>query len=43
MTTSNGKSIVVVDDEPDIVNLIKQSLQKNGLKVSVFTDPVMAL
>jgi two-component SAPR family response regulator len=35
--------ILVVDDEYDIVNLIKQSLQKNGRKVSSFTDPVMAL
>ena len=32
-----------MDDENDIVNLIKQSLQINGLKVSAFTDPVMAL
>ena len=41
---SNSKeSVLVVDDEPDIVNLIKQSLQKNGLEVSAFTDPVMAL
>jgi DNA-binding NtrC family response regulator len=39
----NNKSILVVDDEHDIVNLIKQSLQLNGLKVSAFTDPVMAL
>jgi DNA-binding NtrC family response regulator len=39
----NNKSILVVDDEHDIVNLIKQSLQINGLKVSAFTDPVMAL
>jgi DNA-binding NtrC family response regulator len=41
---SNGKeSVLVVDDEPDIVNLIKRSLQKKGMKVSAFTDPVMAL
>jgi len=41
---SNGKeSVLVVDDEPDIVNLIKQSLHKKGMKVSAFTDPVMAL
>lgn len=39
----NKATILVVDDEPDIVNLIKQSLQINGLKASVFTDPVMAL
>ena len=40
---SNNKSILVVDDEHDIVNLVKQSLQINGQKVSAFTDPVMAL
>ena len=40
---SHNKSILVVDDEHDIVNLTKQSLQRNGLKVSAFTDPVMAL
>jgi DNA-binding NtrC family response regulator len=42
-SSNNNKSILVVDDENDIVNLIKQSLQINGLKVSAFTDPVMAL
>ena len=42
-SSNNNKSILVVDDEHDIVNLIKQSLQINGLKVSAFTDPVMAL
>ena len=42
-SSNNNKSILVVDDENDIVNLIKQSLQINWLKVSAFTDPVMAL
>ena len=42
-SNNNNKSVLVVDDEHDIVNLIKQSLQINGLKVSLFTDPVMAL
>ena len=41
--SNNNKSVLVVDDEHDIVNLIKQSLQTNGQKVSAFTDPVMAL
>jgi DNA-binding NtrC family response regulator len=36
-------SILVVDDDPDISTLIKQSLTKNGFKVSAFTDPIMAL
>ena len=41
--SDNNKSVLVVDDEPDLVNLIKQSLRINGLKVSPFTDPVVAL
>jgi two-component system response regulator (stage 0 sporulation protein F) len=40
---NNNKFILVVDDEYDVANLVKQSLQKNGTKVSVFTDPVIAL
>jgi DNA-binding NtrC family response regulator len=44
MVTSNGKSIVVVDDERDIVNQIKRSLEAmGGLKVYTFTDPFAAL
>ncbi|HJT48230.1 MAG TPA: response regulator [Nitrososphaeraceae archaeon] len=42
-SNSNNKSVLVVDDEPDIVDLINESLQKSGQKVSVFTDPTMAL
>ena len=41
--SNNDKSIVIVDDEYDVANLIKQSLQMNRRKVYVFTDPVMAL
>jgi hypothetical protein len=37
MITSNSKSIVVVDDEHDIVNQIKRSLEAmDGLKVYVY-------
>jgi DNA-binding NtrC family response regulator len=44
MTTSNSKSIIVVDDERDIVNQIKRSLEAmDGLKVYTFTDPFAAL
>jgi CheY-like chemotaxis protein len=41
--SNNDKSILIVDDEYDVANLIKQSLQMNRRKVSVFTDRVMAL
>jgi len=44
MITSNSKSIVVVDDERDIVNQIKRSLEAmDELKVYTFTDPFAAL
>ena len=38
-----NKSILVVDDEFDIVNLIKQALQKQGFTTYAFTDPLLAL
>jgi DNA-binding NtrC family response regulator len=41
--TLNHKSILVLDDEFDIVALIKQSLQRAGLHVYAFTDPLLAL
>jgi DNA-binding response OmpR family regulator len=37
------KSILVLDDEPDILTIIKMHLQKSGFAVQVFTDPVLAL
>jgi len=40
---NKNKSILVVDDELDIVSIIEHSLQDLGFRVSAFTDPVMAL
>jgi DNA-binding NtrC family response regulator len=40
---SVNKSILVVDDEFDIVNIIKQVLQKQGFTTYAFTDPLLAL
>src|SRR5919198_3444943 len=40
---STTKSILAVDDEYDIVNLIKQTLEVNGFKVCTFTDALAAL
>lgn len=37
------KSILIVDDEFDIVTLIKASLQKHGFSTLAFTDPLLAL
>jgi DNA-binding NtrC family response regulator len=39
----NSQSILVVDDELDIVESIKLWLQKRGLEVQGFTDPILAL
>ena len=39
----NNKYILAVDDDPNIVKLIEQALHRQGLKVSAFTEPVMAL
>lgn len=40
---SSQNSILVVDDELDIVTLIKRSLQNHGFNTLDFTDPLMAL
>jgi DNA-binding NtrC family response regulator len=37
------KYVLAVDDDPDIVKLIEQALHRQGLKLSAFTDPIMAL
>ena len=40
---NNDKFIMVLDDDLDLVNLIKTGLQKNGYNVFAFTDPPLAL
>ena len=37
------RSILVIDDEFDIVNPIKRSLQRQGFNAYGFTDPLLAL
>ena len=39
----NSKFILALDDEFDIVTLVKQGLQKYGFNIFAFTDPLMAL
>ena len=41
--TLNKYSIVIVDDDPDLVDLFKEILKKNGYKVRGFTHPIIAL
>jgi two-component system, OmpR family, response regulator ChvI len=43
LLSNNSQSILIVDDEFDIVESIKLWLQKSGLDVQGFTDPVLAL
>jgi CheY-like chemotaxis protein len=38
-----NRSVLVLDDEFDIINLIKQPLSRIGLHVYAFTDPFLAL
>ena len=40
--TLNGTMILAIDDEFDIVNIIKVGLQKYGLNAFGFTDPHLA-
>jgi DNA-binding NtrC family response regulator len=36
------KSIAIVDDDPDLLNLFSEALQMSGYNVSSFTDPSLA-
>jgi two-component system, response regulator, stage 0 sporulation protein F len=40
---NNNRSILVLDDESDIVRIVERFLQGLGFRVSAFTDPVVAL
>ena len=37
------KSILILDDEFDIVSVLKQGIDKRGFRVFAFTDPYLAL
>ena len=41
--TVSHNRILVVDDDPDIATLFKISLERVGLAVDVFNDPLLAL
>jgi two-component system, OmpR family, response regulator ChvI len=47
MTNNNedkkNKSILLVDDEPDITKLVRMVLEINGFVVDAYTDPTVAL
>jgi CheY-like chemotaxis protein len=42
-TNNSNRSILVLDDESDIVRIVERFLQGLGFRVSAFTDPVVAL
>jgi two-component system, OmpR family, response regulator ChvI len=35
--------VLLVDDEPDILYLVKTGLERNGFEVDAYTDPLLAL
>ena len=39
---ASAKTIAIIDDEVDLVNLFQEALEKNGFKVCAFTDPIQA-
>ena len=39
---ATAKTIAIIDDEVDLVNLFQEALEKNGFKVCAFTDPIQA-
>ena len=41
--TVQGKRILIIDDDKDIINLFKTILEYDGYKVDAFTDPIDAL
>ena len=40
---NNGYKILILDDEPIVVERLKPALEKEGHEVEVFTDPLQAL
>jgi two-component system, OmpR family, response regulator ChvI len=43
LTIAEKNRVLLVDDEPDVVYLVKRGLERNGFKVDGYTDPKLAL
>ncbi|MGB6534092.1 MAG: response regulator [Candidatus Nitrosopolaris sp.] len=43
MITKNQTRIPIVDDEPDVCEVLKKVLEKNGFTADSFSDPLLAL
>ena len=42
-SSASSKSIIIVDDEPDICEMFKIALQENEYSVNTFTNPLVAI
>ena len=40
MSTTKGKSILIIDEDEDLTNLFKKFLEYDGYKVDAFNNPV---
>ena len=43
MSSLSARSIIIVDDEPELASLFKTFLKNQGYNVVSFTDPILAL
>ena len=43
MKPATMKTVLVVDDEPDVKLALKIALEENGFEVNSFDDPIIAL
>jgi two-component system, OmpR family, response regulator ChvI len=43
LTVAQKNRVLLVDDEPDVVYLVKTALERNGFEVDAYTDPILAL
>jgi DNA-binding response OmpR family regulator len=43
MKSTTMKTVLIVDDEPDVKLALKIALEENGFEVDAFDDPVIAL
>jgi CheY-like chemotaxis protein len=43
LTVTEKNRVLLVDDEPNVVYLVKRVLERNGFQVDGYTDPVLAL
>jgi DNA-binding response OmpR family regulator len=43
LTLAKKNRALLVDDEPDVVYLVKRGLERNGFQVDGYTNPILAL